>query len=122
MAGGSVLGMAKIPLIIIATVGYTIGVTINYFLAKILGKSYVEKKLSKKRYEVIVRWWNKWGILLLIAFAFIPILPFNILALICGLLNVRLSYFLLINFAGDLVNSYLFVFLGEGIGRWIGLL
>lgn len=114
--------MAKISLIIIAAVGYTIGVTINYFLAKILGRSYVEKKLSKKRYEIIVRWWNKWGILLLIAFAFLPILPFNILALLCGLFNVRLSYFLLINFAGDFFNSYLFVFLGKGIGRWVGLL
>ena len=40
------LGMAQTPLIIITTIGFTIGITINYFLAQILGKSYVERRLS----------------------------------------------------------------------------
>ena len=113
------LGMAQTPLIIITTIGFTIGITINYFLAQILGKSYVERRLSAERYNRTVRWWDSWGLLLLIAFAFIPVLPFNLLALICGLFRVHFPFFLCINFAGSLFTAYLLVTFGAGVGHWI---
>ncbi len=113
------LGMAQTPLIIITAIGFTIGITINYFLAQILGESYVEKKLSVEKYEHTVRWWNKWGLLLLIAFAFIPFLPFNLLALICGLFRVHFPFFLCINFTGSLFTAYLLVIFGTGMGHLI---
>lgn len=76
------LGTAPIPLIIITAIGFIIGITINYFLAQILGKTYVEQKLSPKKYEHIAGWWDKWGLTLLIAFAFVPFLPFYALILL----------------------------------------
>jgi len=115
-------GMAQTPLIIITTIGFTVGITINYFLAQILGKSYVERKLSVKRYEHAVRWWDTWGLALLIAFAFIPFLPFNLLALVCGLFRVYFPFFLCINFAGSLSTAYLLINFGAGMGQWIELM
>ncbi|MDY6958477.1 MAG: VTT domain-containing protein [Halobacteriota archaeon] len=117
--GGAASGMDRIPLVLIAATGYTAGFLFNYYLAKFLGKGYVEERITTERYETISRWWNRWGLLLLVAFAFIFILPAPILALVCGLFSVRLYYFIPINFAGNLFNSYLLVFLGGGIGDLI---
>ncbi|MDY6864699.1 MAG: VTT domain-containing protein [Halobacteriota archaeon] len=120
--GGAASGMDKIPLVLIAATGYTAGFLVNYYLAKLLGRRYVEDRISTDRFELISGWWNRWGLLLLVAFAFIFILPAPILALVCGLFSVRLYYFIPINFAGNLFNSYLLVFLGGGIGDLIRLM
>ena len=115
--GGAVFGVERVPFIIIAATGYTTGFLINYYLAKFLGKSYVVERMSEERYESISRSWNRWGLLLLVAFVFIFILPAPILALFCGLFSVRLYYFIPITFAGNLFNSYIIVVLGESIGN-----
>jgi len=115
--GGAASGVDKIPLVLVAATGYTAGFLVNYYLAKFLGKSYVEGRISTNRYDLISGWWNRWGLLLLVAFAFVFILPAPVLAMICGLFSVRLYYFIPINFAGNLFNSYLLVFLGGSIGN-----
>ena len=117
--GGAASGMDKIPLVLIAATGYTTGFLINYYLAKFLGRRYVEERISTDRFELISGWWNRWGLLLLVAFAFVFILPAPILALVCGLFSVKLYYFIPINFAGNLFNSYLLVFFGRSIGDLI---
>ncbi len=115
--GGAASGMDEVPLVLIAATGYTAGFLVNYYLAKFLGKSYVEERISTDRYELISGWWNRWGLLLLVVFAFVFILPAPVLAMICGLFSVRLYYFIPINFAGNLFNSYLLVFLGGSIAN-----
>ena len=115
--GGAAFGLEKVPIVIIAATGYTTGFLINYYLAKVLGKTYVKTRMSEKRYKLICSWWNRWGLLLLVAFSFVFILPAPVLALICGLFSVRLYYFIPISFAGNLFNSYLLVFLGQSMGQ-----
>ena len=122
VGAAGMFGMETLPTILVAAVGYTLGTYLNYFLAQKLGRPYVERKMSKEAYDDISRWWNRWGYLLIFAFALLPILPFNFLALFCGLFGVNLLYFLLINFGSNLLNSYVFVVIGSSIGDWLGFI
>ena len=116
------LGMAKIPVILVATAGSTLGILVNYFLAYKLGAEYVKKKVSPEVYEDVILWWNRWGVLLVITFALFPILPFDLIALICGIFRFNLGYFILINFLSNLINNYIFLYFGMQAGLWIGLI
>jgi len=122
VGAAGMFGMETLPTILVAAVGYTLGIYLNYLLAQKLGRPYVERKMSKEAYGDISRWWNRWGYLLIVAFALLPILPFNFLALFCGLFGVNLLYFLLINFGSNLLNSYVFVTIGSSIGDWLGFI
>ncbi len=121
VATAGALGFPKIPVVIITSVGYTLGICINYFLAYEFGTHYVKKKIGNEVYKDISEWWNKWGILLVVLFALFPILPFNLLALLCGLFRFNILYFILINFGSNLLNSYIFIYLGASAASWIGL-
>jgi len=114
-------GMPLLPLIIVASVGYTIGVTVNYSFARIIGKKYVERKVSKEKLQDMVRRWNKWGTPLLIAFGLVPGLPIDLLALVCGLLKTKIVYFLLISLGTRIVQFGAFALLGVTVGGWIGI-
>jgi membrane protein YqaA with SNARE-associated domain len=115
-------GMPKIPVILVSTLGYTIGILVNYFLAYKFGSEYVKRKLSEEVYEEMVIWWQKWGLFLVIVFALFPVLPFDLIALICGVFRFNIIYFILINFGSNLINSYIFVYIGTQAGAWLGLL
>ncbi len=116
------LGMAEIPVIIVAATGFTVGVLVNYCLAYKLGANYAKKKISPEIYEDVVLWWNKWGVLLVVVFALFPVLPFDLIALVCGVFRFNLVYFILINFFSNLLNSYIFLYLGTQASLWIGLI
>ncbi|MCK4429458.1 MAG: VTT domain-containing protein [Candidatus Aenigmarchaeota archaeon] len=115
------MGMPKLPVIFIAALGYTIGTYVNYMLAYEFGIHYVKKKIGVEVYKDLSRWWNKKALILILLFALLPMLPFNLLALLCGVFRYNIIYFLLINFGSNLLNSYLFVYLGSSAGSWIGL-
>jgi len=114
-------GMPIVPLTIVSSVGYTIGVTINYYLARVFGIRYAERKISREEFEGMVRLWNKWGSLLLIVFGLVPGLPIDLLALVCGLLKMKIYYFLLISLSTRVVQFGAFALLGVMVGEWIGI-
>jgi membrane protein YqaA with SNARE-associated domain len=119
VAFASALGLPIIPLVIIATLGFTIGITINYYLAYFLGRSYIIKKGLQDKLEDIMKWWNIWGVRLYILFGLVPVLPVELLSLVCGLLKMRLRYFLPITFGTRFVQFALLAYLGEFLGTWI---
>ena len=110
-----------VPLTIVSSVGYTIGVTINYYLARIFGIKYAVRKISREKLEGMVRLWNKWGSPFLIAFGLVPGLPIDLLALVCGLLKMKIYHFLLISFSTRVVRFGAFALLGLIVGEWIGI-
>jgi len=122
VATAALLGMSKFLIILISSFGYTLGTLVNYYLAHKFGISYIKKKISEDVYEEIVNWWNRWGILLVILFALFPILPFELIALLCGLFRFNLPLFIVINFGSNLINSYVFVYIGVQASFWLGLL
>ena len=110
-----------IPLILTASTGFTIGMTINYALAYKLGRPFVAKRMDPEHLDQITRAWNKWGLAIYIIFGLIPVLPVELLSFICGLFKTRVSTFLLLSFIPRLIVFTLIVYFGEYIGVWIGV-
>jgi membrane protein YqaA with SNARE-associated domain len=116
----ALFGMPKIPLVLVATIGFTVGMMINYGLAYRLGRPYVMKKVTAERLEEITLLWGKWGWVLYTTFGLIPVLPVELLSLICGLLKTRLDIFLILSFAPRLIVFTILAYFGEIAGNWIG--
>jgi len=113
--------VSKIPLILIATVGFTIGMMINYGLAYRLGRPYVMKKATSEELEEIMHLWGKWGWILYTIFGLIPVLPVELLSLVCGLLKTRRDIFLILSFVPRLIVFAILAYFGEYVGVWIGI-
>lgn len=115
-------GVQPILLILVATVGFTIGMTINYGLACSIGRPYVIKKVSAAKLEEISVLWSKWGWIIYTVFGFVPFLPVELLSLFCGLIKTRIDLFLVLSFTPRLVVFTILAYLGGQIGGWIGII
>ncbi len=115
-------GMSKILLVLVATAGFTLGMMTNYGLARYLGRPYVLKRIGTKKLEDISNLWDSWGWLLYTGFGLTPVLPVELLALVCGLLKKRLETFFALTFLPRLILFTVLVYLGEQAGMWIGVL
>lgn len=122
VAAAALFGVSKIPLILIATTGFTIGMMINYGLAYYLGRPYVMKKVSSENFEEIVHLWGRWGWILYTIFGLIPVLPVELLSFVCGLLKTRLDTFLTLSFVPRLIVFAILAYFGEQAGIWIGII
>jgi len=107
-------------LILVATVGFTIGMTINYGLAYRLGRPYIQKRMSAEHLEEITCVWNKWGWVIFTVFGLVPVLPVELLAFICGFLKTSLTVFLALSFVPRFIVFALLVYFGQYIGVWLG--
>jgi membrane protein YqaA with SNARE-associated domain len=110
-----------ILLILVATTGFTIGMTINYGLAYRLGRPYVQKRISAERLEEMTHIWNKWGWIIYVIFGLIPVLPVELLAFICGFLKTRIATFLALSFVPRLITFAILVYFGQYAGAWLGV-
>jgi len=122
VVAAALMGVPLIPLIVVATIGFTIGMSVNYVLAYCLGRPYVMKRVSAERLEEITDSWDKWGLILYTIFGLIPILPVELLSFVCGLLKTRLDIFLILSFVPRLVVFTVLAYFGENVGTWIGIL
>jgi membrane protein YqaA with SNARE-associated domain len=120
VAGGVVAGIPTIPLILIASAGFTLGCSVSYVLAWVFGDAFVKKRYSEQ-YDDILGWWDRWGFPFFVIFAFIPLLPVDLFALACGLFKMHPHYFLGISFAGRLVCFAMWAFIGGIAAQSIGL-
>ncbi|MEM3579105.1 MAG: VTT domain-containing protein [Candidatus Bathyarchaeia archaeon] len=115
-------GLNPILLALTATVGFTIGMMINYFLACRFGRPYLVKKMGAEELEAVAAIWNRWGWILYVLFGAVPILPVEFLALVCGLLKTRIQTFLVLSFTPRLAVFILLAYFGEALGGWIGFI
>ena len=109
-----------ILLILVASAGFTIGITINYGLAYRLGRPYVQKRISAEHLEEMTRVWTKWGWIVYVIFGLIPVLPVELLAFVCGFLKARIVTFLLLSFVPRLIIFAILVYFGQYMGAWLG--
>lgn len=121
VVAAALFGAPKVPLIGVATTGFTLGMLVNYGLAYYLGGPYVRKKVSVEKLEDVIHVWSRWGWLLYTVFGLIPVLPVELLAFVCGLLKTRLDVFLILSFVPRLVVFAILAYFGEYVGWWIGL-
>ena len=109
------------PLILTASIGFTIGMTVNYALAYKLGRPFVAKKLEPEHLDQLAHAWSKWGLIIYVIFGLTPVLPVELLSFICGLFKTRVTTFLLLSFIPRLIVFTLIVYFGQYIGAWIGV-
>lgn len=116
------LGIHPIPLVVAATTGFTVGMTINYCLAYYLGRTFVIKRLDAEKLEEVTVLWSRWGWALYTLFGLIPFLPVEFLALVCGLLKTNIKTFLFLSFTPRLIVFAVLAYFGEAVGGWIGII
>jgi membrane protein YqaA with SNARE-associated domain len=121
VVAAALFGVNPILLILVATTGFTIGMTINYGLAYRLGRPYIQKRISVKRFEEMAHVWNTWGWIIYIIFGLIPVLPVELLAFVCGFLKTRIATFLLLSFVPRLIVFAILVYFGQQVGVWLGV-
>jgi membrane protein YqaA with SNARE-associated domain len=107
-------------LILVATVGFTIGMAINYVLAYRLGRPYIKKRVSAEHLEEVTYVWNKWGWAIYTIFGLIPVLPVELLSFICGFLKTNVPVFLVLSFVPRFIVFALLVYFGQYVGAWLG--
>ena len=115
-------GLNPVLLAITAAVGFTIGMTVNYFLAYRFGRPYIVKKMKAEELEATTLLWSRWGWILFVLFGVVPILPVEFLALICGLLRANIRKFLVLSFTPRFMVFTLLAYFGEALGSWIGFI
>jgi membrane protein YqaA with SNARE-associated domain len=121
VVAAALLGVPLAQLILVATSGFTIGMVLNYALAYHLGRSYIMKKISRKKFDEITFFWFKWGWFIYVVFGLIPFLPVEVLSLICGLFKMRIDLFLVLSFTPRLIVFTLLAYFGNIAGNWIGI-
>jgi len=121
VVAAALFGAPKIPLIGVATTGFTLGMLVNYGLAYYLGRPYVRKKVSAEKLDDIIHVWERWGWVLYTIFGLIPVLPVELLAFVCGLLKTRVDVFLILSFVPRLVVFAMLAYFGDYVGGWIGV-
>ncbi len=121
VVAAALFGVNPILLILVASIGFTIGMTVNYGLAYRLGRPYVQKRISAERFEEMTYIWNKWGWIIYAIFGLIPVLPVELLAFVCGFLKTRIATFLLLSFVPRLIIFTILVYFGQHMGAWLGI-
>ena len=120
VAAAALFGVNPVLLVIVASVGFTLGMTINYCLAYRLGRPFVAKRMPPEHLEQMSRLWSKWGLAIFVIFGLTPVLPVELLSFICGLLKTRVVTFLVLSLVPRLIVFTLIVAFGQYIGAWIG--
>lgn len=121
VVAAALFGLPPLPLILVATIGFTIGMAVNYSLAYYLGRPYVTRKVAKEKLEEITHLWRRWGWILYTVFGLIPVLPVELLSFICGFLKTRLDIFLILSFLPRLVVFTILAYFGEQAAIWMGI-
>jgi len=112
------LGVPFLPLVLVASTGYTFGLMVNYGLGYSLGWGFVRKKVPGEKLEKLSSWLDKWGLGLVLAFGLIPATPLETLSLICGAFRTNPLKFALVGWSAKLIQFSLFAFLGQELA-WL---
>lgn len=107
-------------LILFATFGFTVGMSINYSLAYRLGRPFIQKRVPAEHLKEITFAWNKWGWLIYTIFGLIPVFPVELLAFICGFLKTSVTIFLALSFIPRFIIFTILVYFGQYMGAWLG--
>jgi len=106
--------------ILIATLGVCIGITLSYFIGKILGVSFFEKyghyiHMDKNRLDKISMWFEKYGNKLLIVAYFIPGVR-HVTGYFSGITYVSYKKFAVNAYIGAFIWTTTFISLGKFLG------
>lgn len=106
--------------IIVASVGSIAGITISYFIGRVLGVNFFEKHghyvhLDKKRIDKISIWFQGYGSKLLIMAYFIPGIR-HVTGYFSGMTRISYKKFAISAYTGALIWTFTFISLGKVLG------
>ena len=111
--GASALGINNISIIIVASLGSTIGGTVGFILVRKKGKPFAEKFVSKNTSNRIDNWFNKWGWSVLIFGRAIPVISSDAIAFAAGLTEMKLRVFFPLALIGAVLRVVILLYLWE---------
>ena len=97
---------------LVASVGSTLGELTGYYAGH-LGRKIIVTEY-RERYERAVGWMNRYGLWAIFAFAFIPVLIFDLVGLAAGALRLPVWKFLLACWGGRILRSFIEAYVGAG--------
>jgi uncharacterized membrane protein YdjX (TVP38/TMEM64 family) len=99
---------------VLVIISYSCGAIVNFFLVKYLFKGIFEHKFQQMKH--MINYHNKNYLLLnLIGLRLIAVIPFWVLNVLCALLNVRISTFIISTIIGIIPASIIYVIIGDGV-------
>ena len=111
--------LALIPLVLIATLGKTIGAVIVYFISDKIGEATIKKfgGAFDVSHNDIKNFGNKItgtprDYLLLIVFRALPIIPSAVVSIGCGVMKIKLRLYIITTFIGTIVRDSIFLYIG----------
>ena len=121
--GISIIGV--IPMIILGAIGATIGTSTIYLIALKLGRIVLLRylcylKISEKKLARVEIWFEKYGEKAVFLGRMVPVMR-EMISVPAGLLQMRISKFVLYTFAGSCVWSTATILSGYYFGEVIGL-
>ena len=121
--GISIIGV--IPLIFLGAIGATIGTSVIYLIALKLGRIVLLRylcylKISEKKLARVEIWFEKYGDKAVFLGRMVPVMR-EMISVPAGLLQMRISKFVLYTFAGSCVWSTATILSGYYFGEVIGL-
>lgn len=110
IAGGALFGLRDG--IVLTTLCATAGATIAFLITRTFGK-----KLVEERFPTFVMFINngfrKDGILYLLTLRLIPIIPFFVVNLVCGVTNISLQSYIIVSCFGMLPGVIFYTYAGQ---------
>lgn len=106
--------------VFVASIGAIIGVTLSYFIGRILGTPFFEKyghyvHMDKKNLDKVSVWFEKYGNKLLVVTYFIPGVR-HITGYFSGITKISYKKFALYSYAGAIIWTSTFISLGSLFG------
>ena len=105
---GPVLGSAT------ALVGAVLGATLSFLVGRLIGRSAVEQ-LAGRRVQAIDHFLSSRGVIAILLVRLIPLFPFNVVNLVCGVTALRLRDYILGTAIGIIPGTVLLAALGGSI-------
>jgi uncharacterized membrane protein YdjX (TVP38/TMEM64 family) len=110
IASGYFFGV--IPGALYSIFGATIGVTIAFFIFRYLLREYVQEKYGY-RLKRFNKEFKKEGVSYLLFMQLLPIMPFSVITILCGLSNMSWWTFVWVTMLGITPGSFIYAFAGR---------
>lgn len=112
IVGGSLFG----PLqgLLLSLVGFFLSGTLAFFLARLLGESFVDKIVKGKGIKMD-KVMNKNGIFIIALIRFVPVFHYDIVSYTLGLTKIKYKDYIIGSILGVVVETAAYAYLGENI-------
>lgn len=112
-AGGSFFGLWYG--LLVNLVGVCLGAVLGYLIARRLGAEAVRDYLLRQKYQGVLRYMKGYGGTVVFVLRVLPVLPFNVVNIIAGFVNIRFRTYLIATIIGSIPYTFVFTYFASSI-------